>query len=611
MWQKGIVELKEGSKARVFPAKGDINISGFWGRRIEINRKKSIPALYKLFLKYGEIDNFRIVTGEKKGEISRRLATDSNLYKWMEAVSYDLNNQPDKEKEKLIDSLTSTIGKAQEKSGYIDTFYTGERKKERFKNLIHSHELYCGGHLIQAAIAYHRATGKDNLLNIAVKWADYICEMFGKGKIEENDGHPEVEMALVELYRETGKEKYLKLAGYLMSLPYKILGNYPFLKFPEVTGHAVRMMYLCCGATDYYIETGDKRYHRQLLHLWEDTTQKKIYITGGIGSRYRGEAIGLPYELPNLRAYAESCAAIALMMWAYRMFLAEGKKEYMDTFETVLYNGFLSSVSLDGLHYFYINPLASRGEHSRVPWYDCCCCPPNIQRMIASLPSHIYGISNEGVFINIYCESESYVNLTSGNKVNIVQKTGYPFEGKIKIDIIPDKKEQFSVFLRIPGWADGYRVKVNGIPVKDKKNGYIEINRLWETEKNTIEVELDIKPVLYSPHPEIENTKSCVAIKRGPLVYCLESTDNPDINLFNCKLTDKKLTDRKEENLLNGIYTVSGEVLTSNEKLPLYDREDRYPEIKYRKKNFKAIPYYAWANRGKSSMVVWLPMRER
>ncbi|MCM8762178.1 MAG: glycoside hydrolase family 127 protein, partial [Candidatus Omnitrophica bacterium] len=405
MWKTGVIKPKDSSKAKIFPATGDIKTSGFLGNRIKTNRKKSIPSLYNLFLKYGEIDNFRIVAGEKKGKIVRRLATDSNLYKWMEAVSYDINNQMDKENEKLLDSLISLIGKAQEASGYINTFYT-KYKKERFKNLINSHELYCGGHLIQAAIAYHRATGKDNLLKIAVKWADYICKRFGKGKVEENDGHPEVEMSLVELYRETGKERYLELANYFMSLPYKHLGNYSFLKFPQVLGHAVRMMYLCAGATDYYIETGDERYYKKLLSLWQDTAEKKIYITGGIGSRYCGEAIGLSYELPNLRAYAESCANIAFMMWAYRMFLAEGSPDFMDVFETILYNGFLSGISLNGETYFYVNPLASKGEHKRVAWYDCCCCPPNIQRMLASLPSYFYGLTREGIWINLYGASD-------------------------------------------------------------------------------------------------------------------------------------------------------------------------------------------------------------
>lgn len=609
MWKRGIIEPK--GKAKVFPATGDIRISGFWGKRIEINRKNSILSLYKLFLKYGEVDNFRIVAGEKEGEISRRLATDSNLYKWMEAVSYDLNNNPDKEKERHMDKLISLIGKAQEPSGYINTYYTGKLRKERFKNLVNSHELYCGGHLIQAAIAYYRATGKDNFLTIAIKWADYICKKFGPGKIGENDGHPEVEMALVELYRETGKSKYLELAGYLMSLPYKHLGNYSFLKFPEVLGHAVRMMYLCAGATDYYLETGDERYHKKLLSLWDDTVQKKVYITGGIGSRWRGETIGSPYELPNKRAYAESCASVALMMWAYRMFLSENRTEFMDLFETVLYNGVLSGVSLDGLSYFYVNPLASRGNeelHIRVPWYGCCCCPPNIQRMIASLPQYFYGVNRNGIFVNLYCESESYINIPSGNRVRIIQKTDYPFEGKIIVEVEPEKEEEFSLFLRIPDWTDRYSVIHNGKPVSCKEDGYLKINNVWKG-KSTIEINIDIKPVLYRPHPEIESTKSCVAIKRGPLVYCLEGRDNPGINLFNCILGDTKLKEKREDKLLGGIYTVSGEVFTSDDILPLYGKYNTYPEIKYRKRVFKSIPYYAWANRGNSGMVVWIPMK--
>ncbi|MCM8829884.1 MAG: glycoside hydrolase family 127 protein [Candidatus Omnitrophica bacterium] len=606
MWETGVIKPKENSKAKIFPATGNIKISGFLGKYIETNRKESISSLYDLFLKYGEIDNLRIVAGEKKGEVVRRLATDSNLYKWMEAVSYDINNQMDTEREKLLDSLISLIGKAQENSGYINTFYTGTYKKERFRNLATSHELYCGGHLIQAAIAYHRATGKDNFLKIAVKWADYICKRFGKGKIEENDGHPEVEMALVELYRETGKEKYLELTNYFMSLPYKHLGNYPFLKFPEVLGHAVRMMYLCAGATDYYIETGDERYYKKLLFLWQDTVEKKIYITGGIGSRYSGEAIGLPYELPNLRAYAESCANLAFMMWAYRMFLVEGSPEFMDVFETILYNGFLSGVSLNGKKYFYVNPLASKGEHKRSPWYDCCCCPPNIQGMFTSLPSCFYGITREGIWINLYGASESHIKLFSGNQVKITQETEYPLEGRITIDIVPEKEEKFSLFLRIPGWADRYSIKLNGKIISCKDRGYIKIQRIWKPTKVRIELCFEVKPVLYRPHPEIESTKNCVAIKRGPVVYCLEQIDNQGINLFNCILTDDTLIEKKEDNFLGGVYTISGEVLTSDQKLPLYEKMSRYPEIKYKKRKFKAVPYYAWANRENKGMVIYL-----
>jgi len=606
--EKAIICPGRDSKVKVFPVNvGDVKLKGLLGSRIETNRRTSIPSLYKSFLEYGTVDNFRIASGEKKGSITRRLATDSDLYKWMEAVSCDLQNEYDRERARLLDKLISLISKTQEKSGYIDTFYAESFRKERFKNLYHGHELYCGGHLIQSAIAHHRATGKDSFLDVAVKWADFICRKFGKGRIEENDGHPEVEMALVELYRTTGREKYLELAGFFMSKPYKILDGHAFLEFPGVTGHAVRMIYLCSGATDYCIETGDRKYLGKLLSLWEDMAGRKTYITGGIGSRYSGETFGMPYELPNLRAYAESCAAIASMMWNYRMFLITGEGRFMDLFENTLYNGFLSGVSLDGREYFYVNPLASRGEHRRKKWYDCTCCPPNIQRMLASLPGYFYGVSKEGLWVNLYGESESVARLFSGNKVRMIQKTGYPYDGKVSLEISPERSEEFSIFLRIPRWADNCIVKINGRKFTAEPGQYFAGRHLWESSKENVEIDFGLKPVLYSAHPEIESTKGCAAIKRGPVLYCLESVDNPGVNLFNCRLEKTKLKERFEPDLLGGTHTVSGEILSGqDEHLPLYEKADRYPDPKFSKRRFKAIPYHLWANRGTSRMAVWL-----
>jgi uncharacterized protein len=599
----------ERSKAKVSPVNiGDVKVAGFWGDKMRINREVSIPTLYKNFLKYGTVDNFRILSGEKEGNITRRLATDSDLYKWMEAVSYDLLNQYDEERARLLDNLVSLIGKVQEKTGYINTFYTGGYRKNRLKNLLYGHELYCGGHLIQSAIAHYRATGKDRFLNIAVRWADFISNRFGNGKIEENDGHPEVEMALVELYRLTGKERYLQLAGFFMSKPYKLLAECPFLKIPEITGHAVRMMYLCSGATDYYAETGDGRYLKRLVALWDDMAEKKVYITGGVGSRYDGEMFGMPYELPNLRAYAESCAAVALMMWNYRMFLLTGESKFMDLFETTLYNGFLSGVSLNGMEYFYRNPLSSQGNDKRSTWYSTTCCPPNIQRMIASLPGYFYGVNREGIWINLYGESEAIIGLHSGNKVRISQKTDYPLKGRVSIELSPQKMEKFSVFLRIPKWADKSVIRFNSRSFIAEPGKYFVLKDLWGLQKKgRVDINFDLKPVLYKAHPEIESTKNSVAIKRGPVLYCFEGIDNPDINLFGCRLGKTKLKDRFEKKLLGGVYTISGEILnTAATDLPLYDIEERYPEIRYKKKYFKAVPYHCWANREKSRMVVWL-----
>ncbi|MCD6221967.1 glycoside hydrolase family 127 protein [bacterium] len=602
-----IINPTEKSKCKVFPVDiSNVKVSGFLGKRMEVNRKVSIPSLYRNFEKHGTVDNFRIASGTEKGEITRRLATDSDLYKWMEGVSWDLQNYYNEKNDKFLDKLIKLVGKTQEKSGYINTFYTGEYKKYRFKNLESSHELYCGGHLIQAAIAHYRSTGKENFLNIAIKWADYICKKFGKGKIEENDGHPEVEMSLVELYRTTEKNKYLNLSEFFMEQEYKVLSNLKFLQFKEVLGHAVRMMYLASGATDYYSETGDDRYKKVLLKLWQSLAERKVYITGGIGSRYFGESFGEAYELPNLRAYAESCAAIAVMMWQFRMFLLFPESKYFDLFETTLYNGFLSGVSIDGKKYFYVNPLAStKGNHIRKEWYDCTCCPPNIQRMLSSLPGYFYSVNKKGIYINLYGESKSEITLPSGNEIKIIQKTDYPFDGKVKIDILCKKEEKFSIFLRIPVWSDKTEIKI-GKEIYKPKSGYYEIKKKWK-ERNKIKINFDTSPPFYISHPEIESTNNCYAIKKGPVVYCLESIDNPGINLFSCKIRIQKLKEKFEDFSGIRIPSLYGKVLNpENKKLPLYEKEKNYPTSEYKRKNFKAIPYFLWANRGKSKMIVWI-----
>ncbi|MCM8768711.1 MAG: glycoside hydrolase family 127 protein, partial [Candidatus Omnitrophica bacterium] len=345
----------------------------------------------------------------------------------------------------------------------------------------------------------------------------------------------------------------------------------------------------------------------KLLFLWEDMSQRKIYITGGIGSRYSGEAFGLPYELPNLRAYAESCAAIASMMWNYRMFLVTGEGRFMDLFEDTLYNGFLSSVSLNGREYFYVNPLASRGEHRRRPWYDTTCCPPNIQRMLACLPGYFYGVNKEGIWINLYGESESVIPLPLGNKVRIVQNTQYPWKGKVRLLVSSETEERISLFLRIPKWSKDCRVTADGQEFSPEPGKYLQLKYLVRRKERAIDLHFKIQPTLYRAHPEIESTRSCVAIKRGPVVYCLESVDNPRINLFNCWLANPRLKEKFDSNFMSGTYVVSGDMLSGKSKdLSLYERIDECPKAKFEKRKFKAIPYYLWANRGPSKMVVWV-----
>ncbi len=574
----------------------DVKLTGFFSSYIERNRKVSIPHLYKLFEEYGTIDNFKIAAGIKKGEITRRLATDSDFYKWIEAVSWDLLNYPDEQRSGLLDRAIFLIGKAQEPDGYIDTYYTGDFKNQRFKFLENSHELYCGGHLIQAAIAHFRSTSKKILLDIAIKWADHIEREFRRNRIKKNDGHPEVEMALVELYRTTGEKKYLDLVDKLMKIPYHYTGN--FFKMKEITGHAVRMMYLLSGATDYYLETGNKDYFKIIKSLYKDLRNGKYYITGGIGSRYFGEAFGMPFELPNMRAYCETCASIALMMWLYRMFFVEQNCEYFDLFETVLYNSFLAAVSLSGKEYFYVNPLASNGNHMRKDWYRTTCCPPNFQRFIASLPAYFYATGKNQIWINLYDENRATLKTGDGNTVYVNMKTNYPCWGKVKIDIKQDRPSKLDVYLRIPAWSGKTTIKLPKKTYPVRGPSYFKL----EVAENTVfEIDFDLKAEFYSCNPAVESNRNCISIKRGPLVYCLEGHDNP-FDLFNLFIPKQRLKE-KLDGFPNNMVAIYGEGLLNKNKECLYYKG--FPETNFKKVRFRAIPYFSWANRGSSSMIVW------
>ncbi|MCL5745825.1 MAG: glycoside hydrolase family 127 protein, partial [Acidobacteria bacterium] len=369
---------------------------GFWSPRMRANVARSIPSLLELLEQHGVVDNFRRLSGRSKQERRGPLYTDSDLYKWIEAAALALQSAPAPELERSIDRLTGEILAAQEPGGYLNTYYVGDRAARRFSEMQRSHELYCLGHLLQAGIAYYRATGKRRLLDVGARFADYLAANFGPQKRPALTGHPELEMALVELYRTTGERRYLEFAGYLLSgvererlrlresdLRYMFSGR-PFTSRTRLEGHAVRAMYACCGATDYYLETGDKQYFTTLETLWRDMSGGKMYLTGGVGSRAAGEAFGEAYELPNLAAYTESCAAIGNLMWNWRLFLATAETRFLDVMERALYNGINSGMSLDGTLYCYRNPLESRGEKIRNAGYDPTCCPPNLHRTRAA-----------------------------------------------------------------------------------------------------------------------------------------------------------------------------------------------------------------------------------
>ncbi|MEM3137346.1 MAG: glycoside hydrolase family 127 protein, partial [Thermofilaceae archaeon] len=379
----------------------------FWAPRLRTLVEVTIPSQYKLLEETGRLDNFRRAAGKIKGPFKGLVFNDSDVYKWIEAASFALAYEQRTDVKQLVDTVVKEVVEAQGADGYLNTYFTFEREKDRWSNLRDLHEMYCAGHLFQAAIARHRATGKRDLLDTAVKLADHIYEVFGPSRAESVDGHPEVEMALVELYRETGKQEYLELArifierrgrGLIGGSPYH-LDHIPFKQMQELVGHAVRALYLCCGVADVYMERGDPGLRAALERLWRDLVERKMYVTGGVGSRHEGEAIGEAYELPNERAYAEKCAAVANVMWNWRMLLMSGEARFADIMELALYNGALAGISLSGDLYFYVNPPADRGKHRRQPWFECACCPPNIARLIACVPGMIYTTSKQSIWV--------------------------------------------------------------------------------------------------------------------------------------------------------------------------------------------------------------------
>ena len=601
------------AKLKTIPI-SSVKVSGFWGKRIKILHDVTLPEQYRLLEETQRLYNFRRAAGKVKGDYYGFFFNDTDVYKWQEAVSFSFASYGrDENLEKILDQTIKEVAEAQDEDGYLDTYFTFERKKDRWTNLKDMHELYCAGHLIQAGIAHHRTTVKDTLLNIAKRFADHIDNVFGPGKKEGTCGHPEIEMALVELYRETGDKRYLNLVKFFIDERGKgLIGGETyhidhklFRELTEIVGHAVRALYLNCGATDLYLETGEKELMESLERLWKNFVERKMYITGGAGARHEGEAFGEEYELPNDTAYAETCAAIGSFMWNFRMLLAKGEGRFSDIMEQTLYNGLLSGISLNGKEYFYVNPLEDNGEHRRKPWFACACCPPNIARLIASIPGYMYTTSEEGIWVHLYGENEA--KIPWGDKeIKLIEKTNYPWEGNIKLEV--KTEGEYKIFLRIPSWAKGYTIKINGnkINTKEVKNGYIEVENQWK-EGDKINLELPMEIEIIESHPKVKDNVGKVAIKRGPIVYCMEQVDNPWGDPRYMEIADYNLKAEPSE-ILEGIVIIKGKgkivdcrIWENNLYLPKEEVKRNKKEVE-----FITIPYYAWANREKGPMTVWI-----
>jgi uncharacterized protein len=625
--EQGVLHLANSPHARLhsIPVRAVKMGDGFWSARMRANVERSIPTMLTLLEEHGVVDNFRRSSGRKQAPRKGPLYTDSDLYKWIEAAAFVLQSEDRPELRATVDRMIGEILAAQEPSGYLNTWYVGERTKLRFAEMQRGHELYCLGHLLQAAIAYWRATGDRRLLDGGIRFVDYLIRDFGPGKQPLLTGHPEFELAVIELYRITGDRRHLELARYLLSgvererlklsdrdVVYLFSGA-PFTSRTGFEGHAVRAMYAASGATDYYLETGDGAYWRTLETLWRDLTAGKMYLTGGVGSRAQGEAFGRAYELPNRDAYTESCAAIGNMMFNSRMLASTGQARFADVIERALYNGINSGMSLDGLLYCYRNPLESEGERIRNPWYETTCCPPNIERTLASLPGYLYSTSTEGVWVHLYHNSTLSWRLEDRTPLALRQTTQYPWQGCVSIEVNPERETEFSVFVRIPAWAEHASAKVNGLaaPGRLKPGEYFTVRRAWR-KGDAISLSLAMPARLTVAHPMVSENVGRVAVERGPLVYCLEQHELPaGVSLFDVALAagEGKFQTEHRPDLLGGIWTIGARGAARAQpspSVPLYQTADRAP-ARGREFLLKLIPYYAWANRGETAMRVWLP----
>jgi DUF1680 family protein len=617
------------AKLRDIPVHAVTITSGFWSPRREINVAKSIPTMHDLLEANGRMNNFRRLVGKSTAPQIGPVFADSDIYKWTEAVGFVLQSGDRPELREIASKMIDEVIAVQEPSGYLNTYYQDDRKSLRMTPQTQStgHEMYNLGHMLQGAIAYYRATGDRRLLDAGIKYVDdFLIPNYGPDpKKPMVSGHPEIEMGLIELYRITGDKRQLDLAGYILQgdkraeFPERrtiyMFSGTPFIERKKMQGHAVRAMYACCGATDYYMETGDDAYLQTLNTLWNDMTSTKMYVTGGVGSRSEGEAFGDAYELPNFRAYGESCAAIGNMMWNWRMLAVTGDAKFTDVMERALYNGINSGMSLDGTLYCYRNPLAfdpSTGDKIRNPWYDVTCCPPNLERTFGSLPEYFYSTSEDGIYVHFYDNSELNWHLDNGTGIKVVQKTNYPWDGGVDITVTPEKPSEFTFYVRVPGWADHSQVTVNGRAFPGATPGaYLPIKRQWSP-GDVIQLKVDVVPQIIEANPRVADDTGRVAIQRGPLIYCLEEIDQPsgialsEVAINPGRRPAEEFQTEFKNDLLGGTMVLHHTGVTfdrgASDKM-LYSRYGR--ETNTRKVPLTFIPYYAWANRQATSMQVW------
>ena len=627
-----VVDTSKSPHARLRPLPlTDVRLADdFWEPRRRVNRDQTLPSQYRHLEETGRVDNFRKAAGKMEGRFEGIYFNDSDVYKWLEAAAWSLATDPDPDLAKMVDAAITEIEDAQEPDGYLNTYFTFERAGERWTDF-DLHEMYCAGHLFQAAVAHSHATGSTRLLDVATRFADHICDTFGpkaEGKRPAVDGHEEIEMALVELFRATGNRRYLEQAEFfvdargqgLLGRPYGqhdpsySQDHKPFREQDEVVGHAVRALYLYSGAADVHAETGEPELLEALDKLWNNMTTRRTYVSGGLGSRYEGEAFGEDYELPNGRAYTETCAAIGGVMWSWRMLLLRGEARYADLIEHTLYNAVLPGISLDGGHYFYENPLEDNGTHRRQPWFGCACCPPNVARLLSSLPGYFYGASNDAVWVHLYAEGDAEVHL-DGRTVRLVQRTGYPWDGDV--EILVEGEGEFALMLRVPSWCEGgASIEVNGEAFAGPASPgrYAEVRRVWQP-GDAVRLHLPMLVRRVEAHPYVVENAGRVGLVRGPILYCVEGADNPGLDPRDLVLpAEAPLSQELRPELLGGVVALTGEAELSAPDRGWDGRlyrtappgSDRNPADTT---GLTAVPYFAWANREDGPMRVWLRTR--
>ena len=609
----------------------------FWGQRLKASREVTIPLAFSKCEETGRYRNFELAAHPSDTtKVTGYSFDDTDVYKTIEGASYSLQTYPDKQLAHYMDSVLDIVAAAQEPDGYLYTARTmnpkhphewaGSKRWEKVEEL--SHEFYNLGHMVEGAIAHYQATGSRKFLDIAIRYADCVCREIGdgEGQVVRVPGHQIAEMALAKLYLVTGDQKYLDQAkffldkrGYTSRKDEYSQAHKPVIEQDEAVGHAVRAAYMYAGMADVAALTGDTSYVQAIDRIWDNIVSKKLYITGGIGATNQGEAFGKNYELPNMSAYCETCAAIGNVYVNYRLFLLHGDAKYYDVLERTLYNGLISGVSLDGGGFFYPNPLESMGQHQRQPWFGCACCPSNICRFIPSLPGYVYAVKDNQVYVNLFMGNEAELKV-GGKKVILHQETRYPWDGHVTLTVDKNAAGTFAMKIRIPGWVrnqvvpsdlytysdgkrPGYSVKVNGEVVTSAlEQGYFTIERKWK-KGDRVELQLDMEVRTVKANGKVEADRGCMAVERGPIVYCAEWPDN-SFNVLSLLMNQHPQFEVVERpDLLYGLNQIKTPVQTLE-----YDEQGR---LVVKDQELTLIPYYAWAHRGPGNMAVWLPSEVR